>query len=163
MKKPLRLYNVMFPIYILFLLTPLMAPGLWLLVMLVNFVVDSVVLLLAARCCHCDHVMTVWRRSILRVWLLGFVADIAGALVITALLFALEGILDVHILFHWYAETAIAVLGVALAGWLIYVMDRKWAFQKVEEEGERLRKLALALAVFTAPYTMLVPTALLYR
>lgn len=163
MKKPLRLYNVMFPVYMLFLLAPLFAPGVWLLVLLVNFVVDSVVLLLAAWRCRCGPVLTVWRRSILRVWLLGFAADIAGALLITALLYVLEGLLGVNIFFCWYAEMAIALPGVALAGWLIYAMDKKWAFQNVEVACERLRKLALALAVFTAPYTMLIPTALVYH
>lgn len=163
MKKPLRLYNVMFPVYMLFLLTPMLAPGVWLLVLLVNLAVDSVVLLLAARYCRCGPVTRVWRRSILRVWLFGFVADIAGAALITALFCALDGLLGVHVLFCWYAELAIALPGVALAGWLIYIMDKKWAFQKAEVESESLRKLALALAIFTAPYTMLIPTALLYH
>lgn len=163
MKKPLRLYNVMFPVYMLFLLTPMLAPGMWLLVLLVNLAVDSVVLLLAARYCRCGSVTRIWRRSILRVWLLGFAADIAGAILITALFCALDGLLGVHVLFCWYAELAIALPGVALAGWLIYIMDKKWAFQKAEVEPEGLRKLAFALAIFTAPYTMLIPTALLYH
>lgn len=162
MKKPLRLYNVMFPIYMLFLLTPLLAPGVWLLVLLVNFAVDSMVVLLAARCCRCGPVTRIWKKSILRVWLLGFVADLAGAALITAMCYVLE-LLGVRILFCWYAELAIALPGVAFAGWLIYIMDKKWAFQKAEVEGGPLQRLALALAIFTAPYTMLIPTALLYR
>ena len=45
MKKTVRLYNVMFPVYMLFLLFP----GVWLLSLPVNLTVDSLVLLLDVR------------------------------------------------------------------------------------------------------------------
>ena len=159
MKKTVRLYNVMFPVYMLFLLFP----GVWLLSLPVNFAVDSLVLLLAVRHGRCGQGKQIWKKSILRVWLLGFGADFAGAALITALFYVAEGQINLSLYTHWYAEVLMALPGVALAGWLIYVMDRRWAFKKAELAPEHVRKLALALAVFTAPYPMLIPTALLYR
>ena len=159
MKKTVRLYNVMFPVYMLFLLFP----AVWLLALPVNFAVDSAVLLLAVRHYRCGNGKSIWKKSILRVWLLGFLADFAGAGLITALFYVLEGQMNLSLYSHWYAEVLMAIPGVALAGWLIWCMDKGWALKKTGLAPEHRRKLAFALAVFTAPYTMLIPTALLYR
>lgn len=159
MKKTVRLYNVMFPAYMLFLLFP----AVWLLALPVNFAVDSAVVLLAARHYRCGGGKEIWKKSILRVWLLGFVADFAGAALITALFYVVEGQFNLSLYSHWYVEMLMALPGVALAGWLIYSMDKSWAFKKTGLAPGHIRKLALALALFTAPYTMMIPTALLYR
>lgn len=137
-------------------------PAIWLLALPVNFVVDSAVLLLAIRYNHCAGANAIWKKSILRVWLLGFVADFAGAALITSLFFALDA-LNISVYHSWYAEMLIALPGVALAGWLIFLMDKKWAFRKIGLDYAQSRRLAFALAIFTAPYTMMIPTVLLYR
>lgn len=157
MKKTIRLYNVMFPVYMIFLFFP----GVWLLTLPVNFAVDSAVLLLAVRHYRWGGMKEVWAKSVLRVWLLGFGADFAGAGLITVLYYIAVNLFQVSM--YSYAEMLIALPGVILSGWLIYVMDKRWAFRKTGLEPEKVRKLAMALAVFTAPYTMLIPTVLLYR
>lgn len=155
-KRGVYLYNVLFPIYMLFLLFPLV----WALVLPFNFAFDSLVLLLAMRHWRYGGKKEVWKKSILRVWLLGFAADLAGAGLITLLYFAVASTLTSSNIM--IVEPCIAIPGVALAGWLIYVMDKKWAFGKTGLDAVQRRKLALALAIFTAPYTMLIPTTLLY-
>lgn len=158
-KRTLRLYNVMFPIYAVFL----MFPAVWLLALPVNFAIDSAVLLLAMGHYRYGGRKEVWKKSILFIWLLGFLADIAAAALITALSLLLMELLNLSLYTHWYVELLIALPGVALAGWLIYVLDGKFAFRKTSLQPDQRRKIAAALAIFTAPYTMLIPTALLYR
>lgn len=153
-----RLYNVMFPIYMLFLFIP----ALWVAILPFNLAFDSLVLVLAMRHWHMAEKMTVWKKCILRVWLFGFAADIAGAALITGIVFAMGRFTEVNYYAQPLAEVLAALPGVVLAGWLIYLLDKKWAFGKAALDAVQRHKLALALAVFTAPYTMFIPTRLLY-
>ena len=156
--KSYRLNNVMFPVYMLFLLLP----QVWAIVLPFNFAFDSLVLLLAVRHYRYGAAKEIWKKSILRVWGFGFLADILGAAFITALVFAMEAWFNVNVFFNTGTEMVMVLPGVALAGWLIYVFDKKWAFGKTALDAVQRHKLALALAIFTAPYTMLIPTRLLY-
>lgn len=156
-KRGVRVYNVMFPVYMIFLFFP----ATWLVILPFNFAFDSLVLCLAMRRWHMQDKMGLWKKSILRVWLFGFAADIAGAGMISLLYVAVANALTYSNIM--IVEPCIAIPGVALAGWLIYLLDRKWAFGKTALDAAQRHKLALALAIFTAPYTMLIPTRLLYR
>ena len=151
-----RVYNVMFPVYMIFLFFP----ATWLVILPFNFAFDSLVLCLAMRHWQMQDKMALWKKSILRIWLFGFAADIAGAGLITLLYTVTNSLMD---FLHFAAlEPLFALPGVALAGLLIYWLDKKWAFGKTALDAVRRHRLALALAVFTAPYTMLIPTRLLY-
>ena len=75
--KPIRLYNVLFPIWFLMYLYPSWLP---LAVLGFNFAFDSLVLVLAARWQKLTGIRRLWQRTILKVWLLGFAADLLGAL-----------------------------------------------------------------------------------
>lgn len=156
--KSYRLNNVLFPVYMLFLFFP----QTWLVALPFNFAFDSLVVVLAMRHWHIDGKKEIWKKSILRVWGFGFLADFLGAAFIIALLYGMDLGFDINIFFNSGTEFLIAIPGVALAGWLIYVFDKKWAFGKTALEAAQRHKLAFALAVFTAPYTMLIPTRLLY-
>ncbi len=157
-RKGYRLNNVMFPVYMLFLLLP----QVWAVVLPFNFAFDSLVLVLAIRHYKYGGTKEIWKKSILRVWGFGFLADIVGAAFVTALVFAMEAWLDINVFFNSGTELVMVLPGVALAGWLIYLLDKKWAFGKTVLDAGQRHKLALALAIFTAPYTMLIPTRLLY-
>lgn len=156
--KSYRLNNVMFPVYMLFLLLP----QVWAIVLPFNFAFDSLVLILAARHYKYSGIKEVWKKSILRVWGFGFLADLLGAAFITAVAYGMEIGFNINIFFNSGTELLTAIPGVTLAGWLIYVFDKKWAFGKTALDAAQRRRLALALAIFTAPYTMLIPTRLLY-
>ena len=73
----IRLYNVLFPVWFLMYLYPSWLP---LAVLAFNFAFDSLVLALAARWQKLPEIRQLWKQTILRVWLLGFAADILGAL-----------------------------------------------------------------------------------
>lgn len=148
MKRQDRIYNVLFPIW-LFWLWP--SPA-WLLILPANFAVDSLVLILALKWRRVGEKLEVWKRSILKIWVIGFLSDLAGA----ALIFGLSALTgEIYVLFP--GTTLISLPGVILAGVLIYFLNRRFSFRRCAAEPELVHALSLALAVFTSPYAMLIP------
>ena len=156
MKKEVRLYNVLFPIWFLFLF-----PQLWMIMLPVNFVVDSLVLYLSARRQGLENRLGLWKKRILPIWGIGFLSDLLGAGLVVLLYFG-WCYLDIQgaelfnpILFP--GTTLMALPGVALAGWLIYIFNKKLTFRNSGLDPAVVHKICLHLALWTAPYTMLIP------
>lgn len=163
--KPIRLYNVLFPIWFLMYLYPSWLP---LAVLGFNFAFDSLVLVLAARWQKLTGIRRLWQRTILKVWLLGFAADLLGALLNLAVYFGTVALADLGGVWaeilngFWHplnfpGATVFAIPGAALAGWLIYRFNRRFAFRHAGLPAQTVNRLCLALAIATAPYTMLIP------
>ena len=163
--RSIRLYNVLFPIWFLMYLYPSWLP---LAVLAFNFAFDSLVLVLAARWQKIPETRRLWKQTILRVWLLGFAADILGALLNfavylgVAVLGSLGGAWEQALYGFWDpltfpGATVFAIPGAVLAGVLIYRFDRRFAFRRTGLPPQTVRRLCLVLAVATAPYTMLIP------
>ena len=75
MKRETKLYNLIFPIWLLVFIPWLVFPAAAL-----NFGIDTLVLLLTLRHLGVTPKKTVWKKSIIRVVIFGFLGDIAGAL-----------------------------------------------------------------------------------
>ena len=148
-----RLYNILFPIWLFYLIHT----GIWLIIFPVNFVIDSLVLYIAIKHYAVNGFADVWRKSILRIWGIGFVCDLAGALLILAIEFLRGYMLPSINTFYFPGATIIAIPGVLLSGVLIYRLDIVYAFKKCNMEMGLVQKLSLALSIFTAPYAMLIP------
>lgn len=156
MKKDIRLYNVLFPIWFLFLF-----PQLWLIMLPINFLVDSLVILISARCQKLERPGSIWKQGIVKVWLIGFLCDLLGAGLTVLLYFgwcaldAMDISLFNPILFP--GTTLLAIPGTILAGVLIYRINKRFSFRRLDLDASAIRALCLHLAIFTAPYTMLIP------
>lgn len=151
--KPVRLYNVLFPIWA-FWLWP---SPLWLILLAGNFAIDSLVVCLAAGR---GQRARVWKSSILRVWLLGYACDLIGAVVCLLAMIGADALIPPDtmyplLLFPW--NVFIALPGVLAAGVLLYFANRRWSFRRCGLNTAEIHRLSLALAVFTAPWTMLIP------
>lgn len=148
-KKDVRLYNVLFPLWALFLI-----PQSWLVAVPGNFILDSLALIAAMYCFHMEDKKEFYKDHILKVFLFGFLADFiaAGAMWAAVLLLEVGGPMGDSLL--------LTVPGVVFAAGLIWVFNYCFTFRICEKP---LRKsLALFLAVATAPYTFLIPSSLLY-
>ena len=66
MKKDTRLYNVIFPVWMMFLF-----PVAWIGIKFGNFLIDSVVLLIILAAMKIPGKKQIWRSSILRIFLFG--------------------------------------------------------------------------------------------
>jgi hypothetical protein len=155
MKKTVKLYNVMMPIWLMLLFPTY----LWLLILPVNFLIDSLVVAITTRVRRIEPTRRVWQASILQVWIFGFISDFIGAglTLLMELLFGSYLNLDTM---HFPGLTLISIPGVLLAGGLIYVFNRYISFRRCELGAGDVKALALTLAIATAPYTMLIPVLL---
>lgn len=150
MKKEVRLYNLIFPIFMLYVIP---TPYMLLFILPANFLIDSLVLYLAARARKLDA-KAIWKKCIARVWGLGFLCDLIGGALILVLGELVFSELNPYV---WPDIVWFALPGVILAGVLIYFLNKRISFQKTELEPEQVHHLSLMLAIFTAPYSMMLP------
>lgn len=148
MKKDVRLYNVLFPVWILVTL-----PVIWWIVIPGNFLFDSLVLFLAAKKLTPENPKQLYKRHILPVFLFGFLSDILASI-------PMWGGVYLEIGGPLADSPVLTVPGVLLAAGLIYLFNYGISFRKLEKPLRK--KLSLILAVATAPYTFLIPSAWIY-
>lgn len=167
-KNSTKLYNMIFPIWLLWLI-----PITWIVVLPANFLLDLIVLRLTMKYLKIQDIKQKAKSVIFRVWIFGFVADFIG----TAAMFTANVIdfnNDKQLGKWWYRnisnavsynpfESIYAVLWVTvcvlITSFFIYFFNYKFCLKKLNLEDSQKKKLALALAVFTAPYLFYIPTA----
>ena len=153
--RSIRLYNVMFPIWFFFFLPPI-----WLVMLPVNFGVDTLVLMLSARRQQVEERKALWKKHILPIWGIGFLSDLIGAglVFLIYLVVAESPLVDTWMNPVFFpGTTIISIPGVVLAGVMIYILNKKLTFRKSQLDPAVIHRLCLHLAIFTAPYTMLIP------
>jgi len=159
--KEIRLYNVIFPIWMLWFI-----PATWILILPANFVIDLAVLFFTLKYLKVEERGQIAKKCILRVWICGFLADIIGSIFMF-----LPILLDVDADFVnsiamnpfesiWaMIYTTIALM---IAGGCIYLLNLKFCLNKSGLELAQKKKVALVMAVITAPYLYYLPTAWFY-
>ena len=161
MKREHRLYNVIFPIWMLVLF-----PQVWLIVIPGNLLVDCLVLLLTLLALKHRDKGGVVKQLWWKFWLLGFAADAIGvAWMLLGWLLAVpfgswwESSVG-HIMHNAFAHPAAflwTLAGVAIAGVCIYFFD-KWAMGRCALLTPREKHIiALAMAIVTAPWLFFIP------
>ena len=143
MKKEVRLYNVLLPVWLLWIF-----PQVWLVILPGNLLIDCLVLTGALFVLKHRNKWAVVRKLWWKFWLLGFLADFVGVLWMVVAL---------SIVSNAEANSWWTLAGVTLAGYCIYRFD-KWAMKScvLLSEGER-HKIALAMAMITAPWLFFIP------
>lgn len=167
-----RYHNIFFPLWFLFLFPPM-----WVLVLPVNFVIDWMVLILAMKAMGIDERRARAKSVILMVWAFGFVADLIGSAVmfLTAVVEPFFG----GAFAKWWNDSMVSwvfmnpfqnvysflwVTGcVLLSGFCIYLFNAHFCLKKLDIDPAQRKRLALSLAIFTAPYLFYFPSELLYR
>ena len=145
--KPVRLYNVLFPLWFLMIF-----PVMWLIVLPGNFLIDSLVLIISLRVLKIGERKSWYKRHILPIFGFGLLADVIGA----AFLFLML-VLEVY---NFDNEPWLTIPAMLLSAGLIFVFNYFVTFRKAEKPIRR--RLALTFAIGTAPYTFLVPSSWLY-
>lgn len=147
-KKNVRLYNVLFPVWML-----MSFPQAWLVTIPGNFLIDSLVLVIAMKVLKLENRREFYKKHIIQAFFLGFLADLLASVPMWGLMY-----LDVG---GAYGDSlALTLPGVLLAAVLIFLFDYFVSFRDCEK-GLR-RKLALTYAIATAPYTFLIPSRWIY-
>lgn len=163
--KNVKLYNVCWlPIWML-----MFFPQCMLISLPVNFIIDSVVLLIAFAVLRVKKCKDKYWKSIKRVWCFGFIADFVGAIVMFIATFIIYHGKDTDIglaLIYEPIQNKVAlfwtILSIIIASVCIYKFDSKYAFSETDLTEKQKKKISLIMAIFTAPYVMLIPSAFFY-
>lgn len=163
MNRQTKLYNVIFPVWMLVLV-----PMTWVVVLPANFIIDSAVVLIGLRLLKAESVLRTYKSVILKVWALGFAADIIGCVLLflsqigngEAWYEYIQGPVAYNPLDNIFALLYV-LIAVAVSGALIYFFNMRVSLKRTELEHAKKRALSLALAVLTAPYIFLVPLGLI--
>ena len=170
-KNSIKLYNVIFPIWLLWLI-----PITWLVVLPANFFIDLLVVVLTMKYLKVPDIKMNAKSVIFKVWIFGFIADFIG----TASM-VMSKLIDFNYKTQhgkwWYTNIANAVcynpfesvfsvlwvtVCVIITAFLIYLFNYKFCLNKLNLLDEQKKKIALSLAIFTAPYLFYLPTAWFY-
>lgn len=167
----IKLYNVIFPIWMLWLF-----PQTWVVILPANFLIDLLVIVLTMRHLQIPDIKRKAGGMIFKTWLCGFAADFVGNFLMIAIEFPE---FDINTAFGrwWYDYVSgpavfnpfssiwaflwvtICVIVTALC---IYGLNKKICLAGTDLEEWQKKKLALSLAVFTAPYLFYLPTEWFY-
>ena len=170
-KREIKIYNVIFPIWMLWVF-----PMTWLIVLPANFIIDSAVILIALKLLKVDNSKVIYKKTILKVWIFGFLSDFIGSVIMI-----ISGVIKFSnsevMREWWYNNIEMAVfynpfqsfygflwvtLSVIISSIFIYIFNLKISFNNLEIEESTKKKLALALAIFTAPILFYLPTSLFF-
>lgn len=160
-KKDIKLYNVAFPIWLL-----LVYPSWWIVILPLNFLVDSLVLLGIAKFAKLPLLKAQFWKVIWKVWWVGFLSDMIGALLLfyfvlwkapeTDFIAALVG----NPFLHWKA-LLLVITATLLSGRMIYFLNLRWSLKQLNCSQQQKRKIARYLAYWTAPYLFIFPPRLI--
>ena len=162
-RNEVRLYNVLFPIWLLVFIPSY----LWLILIPANYLIDRAVLYYSLPA---ENRKTFCRRNTWKICIAGFLADFAGGLFLFGVLLLFDTyfpgsqtFIDALTFNHFTHPLALlAVLAaIALSGVLIYGMDL-FLLKKSGLAEEQAKHSAKRLALITAPYLFLIPSALIY-
>lgn len=166
MKKDVRLYNVIFPIWMMFLF-----PQVWLIALPGNLVIDVLVLAVTLRALKHPQPWAVVKQLWWKFWLLGFLSDFVGVAALLPTLFAGTLLQEIPALEWLYDQIApvmhnpflspVAFLwtlaAVGLAGYCIYRFDKRAMRACTLLSEVEQHKIALSMAIVTAPWLFFIP------
>lgn len=164
-RKDVRLYNVLFPVWMLIWIPS----PLWLLLIPANYLIDRLVLSFSLR--GQENRKEFVRSNTWKLCLAGFAADLAGALFLLGIYLLndrlnppFEQMLEKAMGWNPFSNLPgflVILLSVLISGILIYLLDRL-ILRKAGLEQEQAKRSALTMAVCTAPYLFFLPSSLIY-
>lgn len=164
-KKSIKLYNVIFPVWLLIFFPPII-----LFVLPANFFIDLTVIVLTMKFLKMDNIKGIAKKVILKVWIFGFISDIIGSIFMFV-----GGVASGND--WWQTNIAIPVMYspfssiwgfmwivmcLLISAFFIYLFNYKVCFKKVTIADIEKKKLSLSLTIFTAPYLFLLPLEWFY-
>jgi hypothetical protein len=168
--KKIRFYNVIFPIWFLLFFPPVIFISL-----VGNFIIDSLVIIACFFVFKLintkNNLKTFYKKSILKVWLFGFLADIIGAAFLLSVgtigdYLGLPNKLISAINFDPFSNVMaviIIIFAMLISALFIFLFNYRITLKnQISEEKLRL-KIALTIAIVTIPWTFLLPTKWFYH
>ena len=159
MRRDIKLYNIIFPMWSIYLFG-LLFPALLLILLPANFIADTLVLLFLFWRLKLPERKALYWKSIWKVWGFGFLADILSSgifLGISEMVDFWEYEVNVYLPYSSVPSFLFTTAAVATAGVFIYFFHMKYVWRKIEISEAQKKKIAWGMAVLTAPYLMYLP------
>lgn len=174
MKKTVTLYNVIIPVWLLFVFPPV-----WPFMLAGNFGIDSLVLYIGMRRLGIEDKKAFYKKHILKIWGCGFLGDLPGVLlmILPSMLESWFPALGEEVRAFIYNEVASPVmadpfssplailwitLAVAVSALCLYQLNNKLCYRKTDLEDGQKKRLSLLMAIVTAPWLFYLPTKWFY-
>ena len=147
-RKDTKLYNVLFPFWML-----LLFPQICLIVLPGNFIIDSLVFLIALAALKIEGKKQWYKKYILIIFCFGMLSDIIGSayMLLMMLVFEIGRMGD---------ELYLTIPALIISAFFIFIFNYFITFRKIELKNRLI--LSLTFTIVTAPYTFLVPSSWLY-
>ncbi len=149
MKKDVKLYNVLFPFWML-----LLFPQIWLIVLSGNFIIDSLVLVVSMFFLKIQNKKCFYKQNILKIFVFGMLSDIIGSAYMLIMMIPLQ-------IVRMGDELYLTIPALIISVVCIFIFNYFVTFKKCDKQTRV--KLAMIFAIVTAPYTFLVPSSWLYK
>lgn len=164
--KNVKLYNIIFPIWFFYLI-----PYAWILIIPMNFLIDSLVTICSCKYLKIANYFEIWKKTIFKTVVFGFLSDLIGVLFlflicVTDIFKIFSGEIISALNFNPFRSLIaflIIFVAIFISGFFIYFLNKNYNFSKLDIEERQKKKMALYMAIFTAPYTFLIPIELFYR
>lgn len=152
-----RMYSLVFPIWVLLITNPIVLC----MTIPANFLVDTLVLIIACTIFKISNVIKVYKKSILKILVYGIVADFVGA---STLLFAYklnpDGVFNNVVSNPFYSWITVVYISICIliCALLSYFFNYKLIFKDLKVSDKKRKRFALFIAIFTAPYLFFYPS-----
>ncbi len=159
-----KLYNIIFPIWLFLFFPPII-----LFTLAGNFLIDSIVVIGSYYLFKAGEGLSwleFYKKSILKVWLFGFLADFIGAglLFVCISLQDLIGLSDAVIQgisfdpFSNVLALILVLVAMTISSLCILFFNHRFTFNKLIKDELIRWQVAILIAITTLPWTFLLPT-----
>lgn len=154
--KDVRLYNLIFPLWLALFFPPYVF-----IILLGNLVIDGLVIYISLRLNKIKLEKKTLQKLILQAWGLGFLADIIGVLFLFLGLVTLGRTLELQDVVMWNSPVTIVFffLAILISSLCIYFFNF-WIVKKAKIEKNIAWRVALTMAIVTAPWLFLLQVRL---
>ena len=151
-----KMYSLVLPIWLLLVASPLI----WFMILSVNFLVYTLVLIIACIFFKIADIKKIYKRSIFKMLIYGIVADFVGGIILLGASKLNPDGAFTNIAYNpcssWITVTYICIC-IALSAVISYFFNYKITFKNTNIEKSQKKGLALFIAIFTAPYMFFYP------
>lgn len=160
MKKHDRLYNLIFPIWLL-IIYPIFLPF----VMVIDYGIDLFIYRRILKKYSIERTKSIKRRIGL-IWAFGMLSDIIGGVLMVICSVILDEVAGAHkinyaLMYNPWKDICallLALMCMAVSSVFIFIFDYYFAFRKTSLDKKQRRSAALIFAIFTTPILFICPS-----
>lgn len=148
----MRFYNLIFPLFLTIFLPP------YIIIPLIgNLIIDGMVYYIFLRQAKYLLSRGTFIKLIFKAWGAGLAIDLAGAALLITAAEWLPWHLDIINIWNSFPTIAMIFLTIVLAGIMLFQINRKLLLAVVDQPAAA--RVAIAMAVITAPWFFLIPAS----